>query len=153
MNRITHHLHDPRQHDPVNEHRSQGGDGMSVVTSVVALLAVLITAAPACATGDEPQAVAVGGESAAPPAPEPEPALAARDEARERPSGYAGAGKKADKREFDKGGMDDAFGGLAEEQNEDSPSDSGDDGEVARGVQTRSWFPETFLFEPLVITD
>lgn len=32
-----------------------------------------------------------------------------------------------------------------------APGGGGGDGE--RGVQTRSWFPETFLFEPLLITD
>ncbi len=37
----------------------------------------------------------------------------------------------------------------------DSAPGRGDDGESGgeRGPQTRSWFPETFLFEPLILTD
>ena len=76
----------------------------------------------------------LAGSSAPPPAPEPSPAMAEsksarRERAKEAPGGFA---------EADKGGRD----GMR-------------DAEAASGEEapTRAWFPESFLFEPLVVTD
>jgi hypothetical protein len=101
------------------------------------------------AARDKPMSAPTSATAAA-PAPAP-----MRPGAMDELSG--GAGTKMAGEEGKMGRRDTAKGGLLsadkEKKDADKPDDDRGGKDEEQGVASRSWFPETFLFEPLVVTD
>ena len=98
----------------------------------------------------EEMAPALGEWNAAPPPTMEAGGMNKMVKKRDAPS--IGLGGLADRGGGGKGSR--GIGGLATLMAKDSPAERADlDGELAQPAATRAWFPETFFFEPLIVTD
>jgi hypothetical protein len=110
---------------------------------ISAILLALGLAAAGCAEKRDEAPAQVASPAAA--APEEDRVALSEVPARAPPApseGRAGGGKGKKKALIRR---------LAKAQEKEAPADSPEEGE--QGMQARSWFPETFLFAPLVVTD
>ncbi|WP_224363849.1 alpha-2-macroglobulin family protein [Hyalangium versicolor] len=121
----------------------------AVMTSTMRL------AAPMAAT----QEAAYGSMvTAAPAVPAPEPMSAVTEEAEAAPGG-GGAADRSEMKAKKRGGLvlgvkGSGFMSLGGELAQKEDSEGGEqDASASASAPSRAWFPETFLFEPLVVTD
>ncbi len=133
---------------------------ISALGTIGAISALCALGATGCKAKSEQAASRQEMSNMAPPAaPEPSPVVAAQAE-RSREDAVASAGSSGVLGSM-KGGMSD---GLSDAPNDESKEEAEADGKRkafgagkgrgASGEQSaRAWFPETFLFKPLIVTD